>query len=445
MAQPEWQLGRTSAHYEGHGPGTISSGKGDYGGVSYGTYQFSTEPNGGSLKGFLRDSAYRDQFKGLEPKTPEFNAKWKELAKSDPGFAQDQHNVMKKTHYDPMVATLKAEGIDLSKRGPAVQDALWSTSVQFGPNHWHGAGGPDVFEKGMQEKFGKGYDLSKLSDADIVGAVQDYKIEHNKTLFKSSPTQWDSLENRARHEKGDLLKLAGEKVAIQGGDTVQPNRTPVRASGILKQDARGTAVHELQANLAKLGYTDGDGKPLKADGDFGLDTRHAVERFQHDHHLKVDGIAGLKTLEALDHVQAKNVTPNLADLKNPDHALYEQALVGVHKLDANLGRKPDQQSDQLAASLVVAAKRDGMTKIDNVVLSEDSSRVFAVQGKLDSPLRKIAHVQTAEAVNTPIAQSGHALAQLEPAPATQVLPSSITAPLAPSAPHRALVMQADTV
>ena len=182
-----------------------------------------------------------------------------------------------------------------------------------------------------------------------------------------------------------------------------------------KQGTHNTAVHDMQADLAKLGYTGGDGsKPLKADGDFGVDTRHAVERFQHDHHLKVDGIAGPMTLKALDQAQAKNAAPNLVDPRNPDHALYRQALAGVHKLDANLGRTPDRHSDQLAAGLVVAAKREGLTRIDTVVLSEDGSRAFALQGKLDTTLKQIAHVQTAAAVNTPIALSTTAAAQIKP-------------------------------
>ena len=178
-------------------------------------------------------------------------------------------------------------------------------------------------------------------------------------------------------------------------------------------------VRKLQSELAALGYKDRKGQPLKADGDFGLDTRHAVERFQLDHQLKADGVAGPMTLKALEQAQTRNVTPTLADPKNPDYALYQQALAGVHKLDANLGRTPDQHSDQLAAGLVVAAKREGMTRIDSVAISDDGSRAFAVQGQLDSSLRQIAHVQTAVAVNTPVAQSTAAATQvkpLEPAP-----------------------------
>lgn len=41
----DWELGKTSEHYEsgGRGPGVVSSGKGDHGGVSYGKYQFSSK------------------------------------------------------------------------------------------------------------------------------------------------------------------------------------------------------------------------------------------------------------------------------------------------------------------------------------------------------------------------------------------------------------------
>ncbi len=40
-----WQLGKTSKQYESgnNGPGTISTGKGDNGGMSYGTYQIETK------------------------------------------------------------------------------------------------------------------------------------------------------------------------------------------------------------------------------------------------------------------------------------------------------------------------------------------------------------------------------------------------------------------
>ncbi|NYE28504.1 peptidoglycan hydrolase-like protein with peptidoglycan-binding domain [Rhodanobacter sp. K2T2] len=197
--------------------------------------------------------------------------------------------------------------------------------------------------------------------------------------------------------------------------------------GVLTQGDHAADVSTLQTNLAKLGYKDGHGQPLQADGHFGIDTRHAVERFQHDHGLTVDGVAGTKTLDAIHHAQAKHVPPDLTDPKNPDHALYEQARMAVHKLDASMGRVPDLQSDQLAASLVVVAKREGMTAIDTVVLSEDGSHAFAVQARPDSPLRQIAFVPTAEAVNTPLDKSSAAAQAVHQEPVQT--PPPITAPV----------------
>ena len=53
----QWSLGQTSASYESGvaGAGAISTGKGDHGGVSYGSYQFSSAT--GTLQEYLQQSA----------------------------------------------------------------------------------------------------------------------------------------------------------------------------------------------------------------------------------------------------------------------------------------------------------------------------------------------------------------------------------------------------
>lgn len=78
-----WQLGQTSAKHEssGRGPATISTGKGDHGGVSYGTYQLSSKV--GTVQKYLSWSHYKNEFSGLMPATPVFDAKWRELAVTD--------------------------------------------------------------------------------------------------------------------------------------------------------------------------------------------------------------------------------------------------------------------------------------------------------------------------------------------------------------------------
>jgi hypothetical protein len=103
--------------------------------------------------------------------------------------------------------------------------------------------------------------------------------------------------------------------------------------------------------------------------------------------------------------------PHLNDAGHPDRALYAQALAGVRQLDATLGRTPDESTERVAASLVVASRRDGLAQIDHVILSPDGGQIYAVQGELNSPLKRIADVDTAQAVQTPIAQSSTAWSQ----------------------------------
>ena len=98
------------------------------------------------------------------------------------------------------------------------------------------------------------------------------------------------------------------------------------------------------------------------------------------------------------------VTP-LDDAAHPDHGLYRQTLDAVHRLDAQHGRASDVSSNNLAAAVTVQARRDGLHEINHVVLSDDKSRTFGVQGDLHSPTKQITEVGTAQAVNTSVAQS----------------------------------------
>jgi peptidoglycan hydrolase-like protein with peptidoglycan-binding domain len=288
----DYYLGEVSARHESNGPGTISLGNGDKGGVSYGTYQLSV--NEGTLHDYLKKSDYAKQFDHLTPETAAFNDKWRELAKTDPGFGQDQHDFIKQTHYDPTVARLKKDGLDLSDRGPAVQEALWSTSVQT-----RGLA-PRIFEHGLKEKFGDDYKLSVLSDKDIVDAVQDYKIAHNNTLFKSSPSDWPGLLDRAGKEKVELEALAdGKPLPERGHSHAAAGHATSGPADVLKEHSKGADVSELQSNLRTLGYTDRHSAPLQVDGHFGRDTANAIENYQRNNGLTVDGVADPTTRSML--------------------------------------------------------------------------------------------------------------------------------------------------
>jgi len=105
--------------------------------------------------------------------------------------------------------------------------------------------------------------------------------------------------------------------------------------------------------------------------------------------------------------------PRLDQASHPEHELFKQSRAGVHQLDTERGRTPDTNSSNLAAALVVAARRDGLTRIDGVVLSDDASKAFAIQGSPSSPPMKFASVQTMQAIHTPIAQSTQTLEQVK--------------------------------
>src|SRR5687767_14964365 len=51
----------------------------DRGGVSYGTYQLSS--NAGTLREYLNQSRYGSEFQGLTPATPAFNTRWRDVAR----------------------------------------------------------------------------------------------------------------------------------------------------------------------------------------------------------------------------------------------------------------------------------------------------------------------------------------------------------------------------
>jgi hypothetical protein len=281
---------------------------------------------------------------------------------------------------------------------------------------------PRYTKAGLFDEETRG-NLAKEADAlQKAGYATDPNYAKQLAAVYSSPT----MQRAIRH--------AQEQTQAPGQAQTAPQQHPPRANhqagssadGLLSQGDHGEAVNKLQTTLGQLGYyTNAQGHTLKTDGDFGANTRHAVEAFQRDHHLTVDGKAGPKTLEALhalSRTQAKDVPLRLDDKHHPDYTLFQQARGAVHQLDAQRGRAPDQHSDRLATALVVAALGKGLTRIDQVLLSEDGNRTFAVQGEPSSPFKQIAHVQTAHAVNTSLEQSSAAWRQAKQAEHTSASP-----------------------
>ncbi len=106
----------------------------------------------------------------------------------------------------------------------------------------------------------------------------------------------------------------------------------------------------------------------------------------------------------------------------PTDPLHRQAEEAVRRLEQDLGREYDDNSARLAASSASLAKGNGLSRIDHVVLSENTKsvrqgeNVFVVEGALNDPAHKMAHMKTNDAIAQPVEQS---LAQLQALNETQ--------------------------
>ena len=133
-AEPR-RLGRLSASEEsaGRGVGTISSGQGDPGGKSYGTWQLNRRMVGE----FVRSSdgrVWAEEFEGRAPGSASFDSVWRRIATREPeAFEEAQYRFLQRENYDSLATRVRrATGLDLNSLGHTLQDVAWSTSVQHG-------------------------------------------------------------------------------------------------------------------------------------------------------------------------------------------------------------------------------------------------------------------------------------------------------------------------
>ena len=130
------RLGRLSEKFEsgGRGPGTVSSGHSDPGGVSYGIYQLASR-SGTAARFVASDGArWSHEFANATSGSTAFSRCWRAIANREPkAFADAQHAFIERTHYRPAVSAVHEQTrLDLDSRHPAVRDVTWSVAVQHG-------------------------------------------------------------------------------------------------------------------------------------------------------------------------------------------------------------------------------------------------------------------------------------------------------------------------
>ncbi|WP_349657234.1 XVIPCD domain-containing protein [Xanthomonas sp. 10-10] len=105
--------------------------------------------------------------------------------------------------------------------------------------------------------------------------------------------------------------------------------------------------------------------------------------------------------------------PDPRDATHPDHALLQQCTAAVGRLQAAPGPAAGMDSERLALGSVVAARENGLQRVDHVLLGNDPARGFVVQGALDSPAHLRGSFDAKALQEEPVAASLQRLQALE--------------------------------
>jgi hypothetical protein len=193
-------LGGMAAAFESGKAGSQAVGWDSTGGTSYGKYQIAAKT--GTMDKFMEHlkKTNEEAYERLSKAGPAdagkggaFAEEWKKLGKEGK-LQQSEHDFIKKTHYDKGAAGLKDENLKgMIEKSKALQEVMWSTSVQHG-----GGGASGIFNKVFKEG---------MSEEDLIKSI----YAERGTRFKSStPQVRASVQNRFAQEQQLALGMVGQ-------------------------------------------------------------------------------------------------------------------------------------------------------------------------------------------------------------------------------------------
>lgn len=198
-------LGSLSRRYEvgNRGPGAVSHGRGDPGGVSYGSYQLASRL--GNARRFLEAEGRRwlAAFAGHAEGSEAFSVAWRAVAAREPAiFAAAQHAFVRRTHYEPQVRLVRRQtGIDLASRSLALRNVAWSVAVQHGP-------GSQLIVRALEGLDTAGPDFDRRAIEAIYAERARLRPDGLLAYFpRSSPAVQRGLARRFRAERADALAM----------------------------------------------------------------------------------------------------------------------------------------------------------------------------------------------------------------------------------------------
>jgi len=193
--------GKLAAQFESGEAGVAAIGYDRVGGTSYGKYQIASKP--GTMDEFLtyldaKRPEWADRLRNAGPadtgsKQGSMPSVWQSIAAEDPaGFERVQHDFISQKTYDPARdMILDRTGLDFDNAPPALQEVLWSTSVQHGPT-----GAANIFNKVINRFLDKGQN-------------DDFNAQLIKGVYESRKNQFGS--STARVQKSVAHRMDSEK------------------------------------------------------------------------------------------------------------------------------------------------------------------------------------------------------------------------------------------
>jgi peptidoglycan hydrolase-like protein with peptidoglycan-binding domain len=291
---------------------------------SFGQMQFDVGKGGSEVKGFLKSNGFDNA--DIEKLSKHGGLSQKELDALDTKLQAIPQATIDRFTNDQLDKTISGVGdvIDQVRQiNPAMADAIAKDpKLQLGIADYQnqfGKVGPQAagFLAGISETLSA---TGITVQAGNPPTREDLQTFIGAGGYGHDPANARGVEGRAEH----FNKAMGELGL--GPATKVPDHTSEKASSLLKQGAHGEAVGALQSDLGALGYTDSRGQPLHADDRFGPATTKAVESFQKNNGLKIDGVAGPTTLNALRE-QVHNLEHARGPYAEPAQAVTKDSAV----------------------------------------------------------------------------------------------------------------------
>ncbi|WP_434777128.1 peptidoglycan-binding protein [Neisseria sp. Ec49-e6-T10] len=131
-------------------------------------------------------------------------------------------------------------------------------------------------------------------------------------------------------------------------DNQNINQQAVQPELSLQMGSRGKEVEHVQEQLRALGFQDSKGRDLSTDNIFGSNTKFALENFQRQNGLTVNGVVGRETAEKLEQAYQQQLSyqktqgAHLTESKVDGHERILRS--GIAGFDLGTGSKPSVAS-----------------------------------------------------------------------------------------------------